>query len=82
MGLGARGDMRVWSLLLGGALPAEFVGKSTDASNGNREYTHYSTMTTVEENWGLPNLGYGDAKAESFLGMQVDHSSWPSLLDS
>ncbi|KAK9238084.1 phosphoesterase family-domain-containing protein [Lipomyces kononenkoae] len=52
---------RVWSLLLGGALPKSLQG-TTDANF----YTHYSEISTVEANWDLNNLGRGDASANVF----------------
>ncbi|KAI8884110.1 phosphoesterase-domain-containing protein [Backusella circina FSU 941] len=45
---------RVWSLLLGN-IPKELKG-TTD----NTFYTHYSTLSTVEHNWDLGNLGRQD----------------------
>jgi hypothetical protein len=45
----------VWALLVGGAIPANLRG-TTD----NTFYTHYSCLSTVENNWGLYNLGRGD----------------------
>jgi acid phosphatase len=38
------------------------VAGSTD----NNHYNHYSLLATVEQNWGLPNLGRGDATATVF----------------
>jgi hypothetical protein len=32
-------------------------------STDNNPYTHYSLLRTVEENFGLGNLGRGDANA-------------------
>lgn len=45
----------VWALLLGSAIPEELRG-TTD----NTFYTHYSCLSTVENNWDLYNLGRGD----------------------
>lgn len=46
---------QVWSLLIGGAVPANMRG-TTDSTY----YTHYSSMSTVQSNWGLGSLGRGD----------------------
>ena len=46
---------RIYTLLLGGAVPERLRG-TTD----NTYYTHYSTLSTVENNWGLGSLGRGD----------------------
>jgi hypothetical protein len=45
----------VYTLLLGNVIPKELRG-TTD----NTFYSHYSLLSTVENNWGLPNLGRGD----------------------
>ena len=47
---------QVWSCLIGGAIPASLQGTTDDTF-----YTHYSTLHTVELNWGLGSLGGGDA---------------------
>ncbi|KAF8344362.1 phosphoesterase family-domain-containing protein [Amanita rubescens] len=47
---------QVWSCLIGGVIPKHLKG-TTD----NTFYTHYSTLHTVELNWGLGSLGRGDA---------------------
>lgn len=46
---------RVYSILLGGALPQNLTGQ-TDSTY----YTHCSTLSTVEANWGLGSLGRCD----------------------
>jgi Phosphoesterase family len=46
---------RIWAVLLGGAVPSELRG-TTDSTY----YTHYSSMSTVQANWGLDSLGRGD----------------------
>ena len=46
---------RIFAVLLGGAIP--------DGSRGTVDstyYTHYSSLSTVEANWGLGSLGRGD----------------------
>ena len=45
----------VLTLLLGGAVP-----ESARGTNDSTYYTHYSTLSTVEANWGLGSLGRGD----------------------
>lgn len=45
----------VYSLLLGGVVP-QAMKNSTDSTF----YTHYSTISTVESNWDLGNLGRQD----------------------
>ena len=35
-------------------------------SKDNNPYTHYSLLATVEQNWGLPNLGRNDATASVY----------------
>ncbi|KAH7908253.1 phosphoesterase family-domain-containing protein [Hygrophoropsis aurantiaca] len=46
---------QVYSILLGGAIP-ENLRNTTD----NTFYTHYSTLSTVQSNWDLGNLGRQD----------------------
>ena len=53
----------MYSILLGDAIPASLKG----TTNGTA-FNHYSQMATVEKNWGLGNLGLGDATAASFFG--------------
>ncbi|KAF9103364.1 hypothetical protein BGX29_003456, partial [Mortierella sp. GBA35] len=55
-------DNLVYTLLLGSSdsvIPAA-LKNTTD----NTFYTHYSLLSTVEENWGLGNLGRNDANKE------------------
>lgn len=52
---------RVFSVLLGDAVPASLVG-TTD----NNFYDHYSEISTVEANWGLDTLGRWDVGANVF----------------
>ncbi|PTU20463.1 hypothetical protein P175DRAFT_0478292 [Aspergillus ochraceoroseus IBT 24754] len=49
---------RIFSVLLGGAVPDDLVGTTDDTV-----YTHYSTIATVSANWGLPSLGRWDCGA-------------------
>jgi Phosphoesterase family len=46
---------QVASVLLGGAIPRQARGTVDETF-----YTHYSTLSTVEANWGLGSLGRGD----------------------
>ncbi|KAG6915724.1 hypothetical protein DXG01_010245 [Tephrocybe rancida] len=52
---------RVFTILLGNALPKQLVGKVD-----NNFYTHYSTIATAEANWGLHTLGRWDVGANVF----------------
>ncbi|KAK4453961.1 phosphoesterase family-domain-containing protein [Podospora aff. communis PSN243] len=49
---------RVYTLLLGGAIPGSLWGTTDDGF-----YTHYSTISTVSVNWDLPSLGRWDCNA-------------------
>ncbi|KAK6966637.1 phosphoesterase-domain-containing protein [Favolaschia claudopus] len=49
---------RVWSVLLGQAVPLKLRGTTDDTL-----YTHYSTLSTVQANWGLKSLGRQDTNA-------------------
>ncbi|KAE8342139.1 hypothetical protein BDV24DRAFT_162690 [Aspergillus arachidicola] len=55
------GNNRVFSMLLGGAIPEHLKGTTDDTF-----YTHYSTIATVSANWGLPSLGRWDCGANIF----------------
>ncbi|KAF8129272.1 phosphoesterase family-domain-containing protein, partial [Boletus edulis] len=46
---------QIYSLLLGGAIPQNLWGTTDDTF-----YSHYSTLSTVQNNWGLDNLGRQD----------------------
>jgi acid phosphatase len=52
---------RIVSLLLGSAVPSDLRG-----SEDKTFYTHYSILSTVENNWELPNLGRYDVGANVF----------------
>ncbi|KAI0087692.1 phosphoesterase family-domain-containing protein [Irpex rosettiformis] len=49
---------RIFTLLLGGAVPSHLKNTTDDTF-----YTHFSTLSTVQSNWGLPSLGRQDANA-------------------
>ncbi|EGP87644.1 unnamed protein product [Zymoseptoria tritici ST99CH_1A5] len=58
----ARNDSnRVYSVLLGGAVPEHLRGTKDD-----RFYNHYSALSTVEANWDLHTLGRWDVGANVF----------------
>jgi Phosphoesterase family len=46
---------KVWTLLLGDVIPASLRGTTDDTF-----YTHYSCISTIQNNWGLYTLGRGD----------------------
>ncbi|KAG5728901.1 Acid phosphatase [Termitomyces sp. T112] len=52
---------RVFTVLLGNALPKHLIGKTDD-----NFYTHYSTIATIEANWNLHTLGRWDVGANVF----------------
>jgi acid phosphatase len=52
---------RIVSILLGGAVP-----KSLKGTSDSTLYTHYSILSTLENNWDLPNLGRYDVGANVF----------------
>jgi hypothetical protein len=45
----------IFALLLGGAIP-----ESARGTIDSTYYTHYSSLSSVEANWGLGSLGRGD----------------------
>jgi len=52
---------RVFTILLGSAIPQRMVGKTDDYF-----YSHYSAISTVEANWNLHTLGRWDVGANVF----------------
>ncbi|KAJ6096401.1 phosphoesterase-domain-containing protein [Penicillium sp. IBT 16267x] len=64
---------RVFSILLGGAIPKHLIGTKDDTV-----YTHYSSLATVEANWGLPSLGRWDCGANlfQFVADKVGYTNW------
>ncbi|KAL1297861.1 hypothetical protein AAFC00_006386 [Neodothiora populina] len=52
---------RVFSILLGDALPQDKIGSTDDMY-----YNHYSELSTVESNWNLATLGRWDVGANVF----------------
>ena len=65
---------RIVSLLLGGAIPKDLKGTKDDTF-----YTHYSILSTVEDNWDLPNLGRYDVGANVFdlVAQQTGYTNSP-----
>jgi hypothetical protein len=45
-------------ILTGGAIPLSLRGTTDDTL-----YTHYSSLSTMQANWGLKSLGRGDTIA-------------------
>lgn len=52
---------KAFAVLLGGAIPENLKGTTDDTF-----YNHYSTISTVSMNWGLPSLGRWDCEANVF----------------
>lgn len=65
---------RIVSLLLGGAVPKELKG-----TNDSTVYTHYSILSTLENNWSLPALGRYDVGANvfSFVAAKTSYINRP-----
>lgn len=76
---------RVFSILLGGAIPEHLKGTTDDTF-----YTHYSVIASLSANWGLPSLGRWDcganilklvAEKTGFVNWEVDLTAVPNLLN-
>jgi acid phosphatase len=52
---------KVFAILLGGAVPEHLKGTTDDTF-----YNHYSSISSVSANWGLPSLGRWDCNANVF----------------
>jgi acid phosphatase len=52
---------KAFSILLGGAVPDSLKGTTDDTF-----YNHYSAISSVSVNWGLPSLGRWDCNANVF----------------
>ncbi|KAK7002219.1 hypothetical protein R3P38DRAFT_3042069 [Favolaschia claudopus] len=66
---------RIASILLGGAIPLKLRGTEDDTL-----YTHYSSLSTVQNNWGLKSLGRGDTNSDlnnvfSFVAVKTGHKN-------
>lgn len=64
---------RIYSILLGGAVPAHLKGTTDDTF-----YTHYSIIASLSANWGLPSLGRWDCGANllKMLADKVGYTNW------
>ena len=64
---------RVFSILLGGAIPNTLVG-----TIDNTMYSHYSSIASVSANWGLPSLGRWDCGANLFqlVANKTGYKNW------
>ncbi|RKO92643.1 phosphoesterase family-domain-containing protein [Blyttiomyces helicus] len=54
-------DQRIYAALVGSAVPEHLVGTTSDI-----RMSHYSIISTISANWGLPNLGRFDVDAPVF----------------
>ncbi|KAJ5819583.1 hypothetical protein N7474_005174 [Penicillium riverlandense] len=70
---------RVFSILLGGAVPEHLKGTTDDTF-----YTHYSVIASLSANWGLPSLGRWDcganilkqvAEKTGYVNWEVDYEN-------
>ncbi|KIJ37534.1 hypothetical protein M422DRAFT_69257 [Sphaerobolus stellatus SS14] len=66
---------RIFSVLLGGAVPETLRG-----TEDSTYYTHYSSLSSVQANWGLGSLGRGDtnktmANVYDFIASQVGYEN-------
>ncbi|KAJ7914575.1 phosphoesterase family-domain-containing protein [Mycena leptocephala] len=66
---------RVFTVVLGTALPLKLRGTTDDTF-----YTHYSLLSTVQNNWGLKSLGRQDTNATvsnvlSFVAEKTGHKN-------
>ncbi len=68
---------KVFSILLGGAIPAHLKGTTDDTF-----YNHYSTISSVSVNWGLPSLGRWDCNANVFELVANKTSYVNSIVDT
>ncbi|KAL1405361.1 hypothetical protein Q8F55_008992 [Vanrija albida] len=67
----------VYTLLLGGAVPAALKG-----TNDTTFYTHYSTLSSVQNNWDLPSLGRQDANktVSAVWQFQANITGWDNYV--
>ncbi|GAQ80549.1 acid phosphatase [Klebsormidium nitens] len=66
---------RVYTVLLG-----KFLNADGQASNDSSCYNHAAELKTVEENWGLGNLGTADVAAKSFFSGVNQNNAWPTVV--
>ncbi|KAJ5691954.1 Phosphate-repressible acid phosphatase [Penicillium macrosclerotiorum] len=66
-------ENRVYSILLGGAVPEHKKGTKDDTF-----YTHYSVIASLSANWGLPSLGRWDCGANQLelVADKTDYVNW------
>jgi len=64
----------IFGMLLGNAVPESLIG-----TIDNQFYNHYSQISTVSANWGLPTLGRWDVGANvyDFVGQQTGDAIKP-----
>ncbi|KAJ5301505.1 hypothetical protein PENANT_c002G04207 [Penicillium antarcticum] len=64
---------RVYSVLLGGAIPKHLRGTTDDTF-----YTHYSIIASLSANWGLPSLGRWDCGANllNLVAEKTGYVNW------
>ncbi|KAL8277670.1 hypothetical protein RQP46_009943 [Phenoliferia psychrophenolica] len=62
----------IYVVALGKAVPESLHGTEDDLY-----YNHYSQLSTIEENWGLGNLGQGDKNANvyAFMAQALEHEN-------
>ncbi|RAL64501.1 hypothetical protein DID88_001976 [Monilinia fructigena] len=63
-------ENKLFAILLGGAIPPAFKNTTDDTF-----YNHYSMLSTVQLNWGLPSLG-------RWIVVQISLGLWPAKLDT
>ncbi|KAJ5152716.1 Phosphate-repressible acid phosphatase [Penicillium canariense] len=66
-------ENRVYSFLLGGAVPEHLKGTQDDTF-----YTHYSVIASLSANWGLPSLGRWDCGANllNLVAEKTGYVNW------
>ncbi|KAJ5410836.1 uncharacterized protein N7487_005195 [Penicillium crustosum] len=64
---------RVFSFLVGGAIPKHLKGTTDDTF-----YTHYSIIASLSANWGLPSLGRWDCGANllNIVAEKTGYVNW------
>ncbi|CEJ61489.1 Putative Catalytic activity: acid phosphatases also catalyze transphosphorylations (Precursor) [Penicillium brasilianum] len=72
-------ENRVYSILLGGAIPKHLKGTTDDTF-----YTHYSVIASLSANWGLPSLGRWDCGANllKLVAEKTGYVNWEVDLDT
>lgn len=64
---------KIYTFLLGGAVPENLRGAKDDTF-----YTHYSVISSMSANWGLPSLGRWDCGANlfSWVAEKTGYTNW------